>query len=900
MKKIVVNPKRVTASDAAQEYTTEEELLAAGYEALQINHKSAGKNYCLYRKMVNGKGDWYASDWNTRENVQHITYAQARGLEDINPTPVSRLGRELGKKLLPQTHVGSSITASEDDGEDLPQTEQEYDSAKTSINSKKLPAIYKMIHIPSGSVVIDYGGGRFDNAVDYMAAQDVTLYVYDPYNRSKEHNREAIREIRKSGGADYAICSNVLNVIKESSVRKEVLENIKRLLKPTGKLYLTVYEGKGDGAEGATKSGYQLNRPTANYLEEIQQVFPDATRKGKLITATPAGRPVESSTKPFKEGDKVKYMGKDTVVRKVEYDKQYGYDYLIDNPDWSEENYPNDADGKFKKIWVGSEVTAATEASGNLDVEAAMEYATGQIRHLCKQMGSRKVAEIDIDDIQLGPDNFSFDVILYNAQGNAWSKDTFATSIHPVDGKSQDMDDVQWVIDQKTDEFVYNMIHNPVKPTRPAFGSKSVKASSEVKRTFIVQQYMKEEDEYGPKFKNVHEADTHEAADEWLSKHLGDNELAPSEFRIIQCSTITPKNAGVASLVKTLIEDNVRKRMQTNFGFPADEAAEYSRVEVTQDDHSYFRVEVRAELSYDDMWEMKELLDEQVGDMDQDAYFDMDAPGIMSAYLNINKLKAHGKNLASITAAYRPGEIPEPPLEPPEPEYEDGDDYEDVLEIDVSAVVNFDEEGYTTYDTESWAVNSGRKDGDWVDDNGVYLIDSNGVIEEFDNLMKKSPNCPDQPGDYRVSGKLFLHFAVSGIYMDDDDYEQETYANYSEASATYDRSQSRIENLTFTEWAPVESATDGSANRQIRHEPLAHGYFLNEYTSGAISITRPRPYDDADYYWAHWDEPRKSWAICKSSMVVKYISEDDIDGPDDIAEELEMVNAGIEPKMMHN
>ena len=182
------------------------------------------------------------------------------------------------------------------DDDALPTSKQEFTSEKTSINSSKLPAIYKMIHIPAGSVVIDYGGGKFDNAVDYMAQQDVTLHVYDPYNRSDEHNREVIRAIRKNGGADYAICSNVLNVIKEASIRKEVLENIKRLLKSNGKLYLTVYEGKGDGAEGETKSGYQLNRPTAGYLEEIQEVFPDAVRKGKLITATPAVGSVKSST----------------------------------------------------------------------------------------------------------------------------------------------------------------------------------------------------------------------------------------------------------------------------------------------------------------------------------------------------------------------------------------------------------------------------------------------------------------------------------------------------------------------------------------------------------------------------------------------------------------------------
>lgn len=181
--------------------------------------------------------------------------------------------------------LGSTDTDIEDE-EDLPQAEQEYDSAKTSINSNKLPAIYNMITLPEGSVGIDYGGGKFDNAVEALAEQGVTLHVYDPYNRSQQHNRAAIKALRANGGADFAINSNVLNVIKEPEARLNVLENIKTITKPGAPIYITVYEGSGKGNEGVTKSGYQLNRKTADYLEEIQQVFPNAKRRGKLIIAT--------------------------------------------------------------------------------------------------------------------------------------------------------------------------------------------------------------------------------------------------------------------------------------------------------------------------------------------------------------------------------------------------------------------------------------------------------------------------------------------------------------------------------------------------------------------------------------------------------------------------------------
>lgn len=173
----------------------------------------------------------------------------------------------------------------DEDEDDLDHPDQEFDSADTSINSTKLPAIYKMISIPKGSVGIDFGGGKWDNAIEHIRDLGATLCVYDPYNRSKAYNIETLKTLRANGGADWAVTSNVLNVIKEPSARKAVLENISKITKSGAPIYITVYEGRGDSKAGQTKSGYQLNRKTKDYIEEIQEVFPDATRKGKLIIA---------------------------------------------------------------------------------------------------------------------------------------------------------------------------------------------------------------------------------------------------------------------------------------------------------------------------------------------------------------------------------------------------------------------------------------------------------------------------------------------------------------------------------------------------------------------------------------------------------------------------------------
>lgn len=132
---------------------------------------------------------------------------------------------------------------------------------------------------------MDYGGGRFDNATEYLKGENVENLIYDPYNRTKEHNDKVIEKIRQNNGADTCTLSNVLNVVKEKEIRQEILKNIKELLKDDGTLYITVYEGTGNADEKETKAGYQLNRKTRDYIEEIEDVFGNVTKKGKLIIA---------------------------------------------------------------------------------------------------------------------------------------------------------------------------------------------------------------------------------------------------------------------------------------------------------------------------------------------------------------------------------------------------------------------------------------------------------------------------------------------------------------------------------------------------------------------------------------------------------------------------------------
>ncbi len=251
------------------------------------------------RSKTQDNGYWFF----TRHGVQPGSVPKDVEILDIMDTPNGtfvKLNRFLSTKELDYYDLvekaPESITSDEDVFDDIKEIGQEFTSENTSINSKKLPAIFNMVTFNPGTVNLDYGGGRFNNVAEYLKQYDVINLVYDPYNRSSEHNQEVIRLIREHGGADTATCSNVLNVIKEPEVRLNVLKNISKLVKSGGTVYITVYGGKGNSSEGPTKSGYQLNRKTADYLEEIQQVFPDAKRKGKLIVCSNSNSVTSSIT----------------------------------------------------------------------------------------------------------------------------------------------------------------------------------------------------------------------------------------------------------------------------------------------------------------------------------------------------------------------------------------------------------------------------------------------------------------------------------------------------------------------------------------------------------------------------------------------------------------------------
>lgn len=144
---------------------------------------------------------------------------------------------------------------------------QKYNSAHTSINKNKLPAIYNKIdweklrknwynnhnYMP---YVYDYGCGRYTNHIRKFLEEKGFEYVgYDPYWRSEG------KWLRKNPPA-VVICSNVLNVIAEDEIVEDI---VKEITQYDSLFFVTVYEGNKEGKGKVNGTSYQRNLRTVEY-----------------------------------------------------------------------------------------------------------------------------------------------------------------------------------------------------------------------------------------------------------------------------------------------------------------------------------------------------------------------------------------------------------------------------------------------------------------------------------------------------------------------------------------------------------------------------------------------------------------------------------------------------------
>ena len=154
---------------------------------------------------------------------------------------------------------------------------QKYTSANTSVNSKRLPAIYKKINwnLFRGGVVLDIGAGKYTEHIkNYLKAWDITYLPYDPYNLSVADNLYASCRFHE---ATCVICSNVFNVIREMEVIYDLHKLITSFRVP---YFITVYEGDKSWIGTETRKGcWQRNETKDAYVLNHKEII-----RGSVIT----------------------------------------------------------------------------------------------------------------------------------------------------------------------------------------------------------------------------------------------------------------------------------------------------------------------------------------------------------------------------------------------------------------------------------------------------------------------------------------------------------------------------------------------------------------------------------------------------------------------------------------
>lgn len=637
--------------------------------------------------------------------------------------------------------------ADEEENWFLKSVPQEYTSENTSINKAKLPAVYNLIKLKPGSLVVDFGGGKWDTAVEHFAKEDITILVYDPYNRSAEHNKEVLRILRENGGADAAVNSNVLNVIKEPEARKNVLENIARITKPGAPIYITVYEGKGNGQEGPTKSGYQLNRKTADYLEEIQEVFPDATRRGKLITAHNSG--VSAATNTTNIGAKITCSDVDSdtwmkLAQKKVLDSDGFYtDYTL---------YSNE-DGTSYIFMFGDEDIYGPDPQyadyecSNWDEAAEWwnDYSgfedDNSLNDIQSSSSTDVTGSISAEEFFTKHDLIEFAINVEDEINRRINpKKKFNVSDAYVDGRNIH-------IELHNDEYELS-------------GEVSVDMRS-IRRPSDIHKYLKP------------------VVDEMINQY--------NEYRVddITASNVLDMNPEFRNNFEEAVD----------FFYEDYPATVELTDEVDEDYDTLYKAYVKETGSlyqqtpgivYIDInWDSGEIL--------QALQETAEAIGIEQYPDTIESSEpVEGDAFSQLEDAY---------LSPPE--YDDPiehEDSEELIEIELDQIITVDVDGDYEWedDTYVWA-SPDESNEEWRSEDGVYIDDKVGVVEHIDDLI--IPNVPTRPGKYRVTGLAELIYDVSGIQeyrtnYGPDDYESDLDMDH--AVVSFNFSKSSVENLKIT------------------------------------------------------------------------------------------------------
>lgn len=158
--------------------------------------------------------------------------------------------------------------------------EQYRTSANTS-QAGKINRIYKRLVedlLPNGSVILDYGCGKYDDNKHYAESNGYEWKGYDPYNRSEIENNNTLDRF-DSEYPDVIVCSNVLNVLDSDEAMNNVMKELSTMTGGICKTFITIFEKDGDGIGKESKCDcWQRNEKTAAYIPRLKKYFKNVSK----------------------------------------------------------------------------------------------------------------------------------------------------------------------------------------------------------------------------------------------------------------------------------------------------------------------------------------------------------------------------------------------------------------------------------------------------------------------------------------------------------------------------------------------------------------------------------------------------------------------------------------------
>ena len=174
------------------------------------------------------------------------------------------------------------------------------DSAMTSVNKTKLPVLFSLAGkrglIKKDTSVLDYGCGRYpDHVMEFVRRLGGIYCRWDP-NWFPDGEPLTRRY-------DVVCLSNVLNVISSGKERAGAVAKAWDLVKPGGRLLVTVYEADGSGASGPSKPGcWQERRKLESYVADELGGIPGSVQCGGKLFVSEPKRKADREYNHFNDG----------------------------------------------------------------------------------------------------------------------------------------------------------------------------------------------------------------------------------------------------------------------------------------------------------------------------------------------------------------------------------------------------------------------------------------------------------------------------------------------------------------------------------------------------------------------------------------------------------------------